>query len=102
MVYNLGMKNGYMTLSRENVRSAVVYGLLVSSLTFAMAVGQDVLDAGSLLHVDWSESLDRGGVAVVGVLVTVVSVIKNLLTNSQGRFLGVVDVIPSKTPDDRG
>jgi len=90
------MTNGYLTLSWPNVKSALVYGALVSGTTFLMAVGQDVLDAGSLLHVDWSESLDRGGVAVVGVLVTAVSVVKNLLTNNQGKFLGVVEVIPDK------
>jgi hypothetical protein len=90
--------NGYLTLTWSNVKSALIYGALVSLLTFAMAIGQDVLDAGSLFLVDWSESLDRGGVAVVGVLFSVVSIIKNLLTNAQGKFLGVVEVIPDKSP----
>ncbi len=88
--------NGYLTLNWPNIKSAIVYGLLMALLTFAVSVGQSILDAETLLHVDWLDVFDRGAVSVTGVMVTIVSIVKNLLTNSQGKFLGVVEVVPDK------
>lgn len=89
--------NGFFTLTWSNIKSAVVYGLLSIVLTFMLVVGQSLLDAGTIYGLDWAAILDKGVISVVGVLVTLVSLIKNMLTNAQGKFLGVVEVIPDKT-----
>lgn len=86
--------NGYLTLSWTNVKSALVYGFLSTFVTFSLVVGSSILAHGSIYGLDWHNIIDKGAIAVIGVLVSLVSILKNLLTNDQGKFLGMVQVIP--------
>lgn len=89
--------NGFLTLTKSNIQSAVIYGILTAAVTFVLNVGNAVIDHGSIYGIDWKTVLDQGAVAVIGVFVTLISLLKNLLTNAQGKFLGLWDVIPDKT-----
>lgn len=89
--------NGLFTLSWSNVKSALVYGGLAVVVTFLMVVGQSILDAGSIYGLDWATIIDKGAIAVIGVFVSLLSILKNLLTTSNGKFLGLLEVIPDKS-----
>ncbi len=89
--------NGFLTLNWENVKSAVVYGVLMVFVTFFLAAAGIVLEHGSIYGVDWANAFDRGVISALGVIVSLVSLLKNLLTNDQGKFLGVIEVVPDKT-----
>lgn len=93
--------NGYLTLTWSNVKSALVYGVLTSLTTFLLVVAQGILDHGSIFDVDWTSLVDQGAIAVLGVFVTIVSILKNLLTNAQGQFLGMFTVIPDKAGEKK-
>ncbi len=88
------MPNGYLTLSWTNIKSALVYGVLSTLVTFLLVVGISILAHGSIYGLDWPNILDKGAMAVIGVLVSLVSLLKNLLTDDKGKFLGLVQVIP--------
>jgi hypothetical protein len=88
--------NGYLTLNWANIKSAFVYGVLTSLATFLLVISQGILEHGSIFNVDWTGLVDKGAIAVLGVFVTIVSILKNLLTDAQGKFLGMVTVIPDK------
>ncbi len=90
--------NGIFTLTWENIKGAVIYGLLTALLTFVLVVGNSVITHGSIYGLDWSNIIDQGVLAVLGILVASVSIIKNLLTDDQGRFLGITKVIPDNVP----
>lgn len=96
-MYNLFM-NGYLTLNWANIKSAFVYGVLTSLTTFSLVVAQGIIDHGSIFSVDWTGLVDKGAIAVLGIFVTVISIFKNLLTDAQGKFLGLFTVIPDKKP----
>lgn len=72
------MDNGILKLSLENVKSAIVYGLL--------AVALFVISKGSVFGLDWHALVD------VGVLGLLTSLVKNLLTTNEGNFVGLVGV----------
>lgn len=96
-VYFGYMLNGLFTLTKANVKSAVVYGILSLGATFLLSFLQGVLDAHSIFGLDWKSIIDSAAIATIPVLITFVSLGKNLLTTSQGNFLGVTEVIPDKT-----
>jgi len=93
--------NGFLTLDWSNVKSAVIYGILTSIVTFLIVIGSGILTHGSIYGINWTVLIDKGAIAVIGVLVTIVSLFKNLLTNNQGKFLGFLDVIPDKDPTEK-
>ena len=85
---------GLFTLDWSNVRSAVVYGVLCLVSIFALSVVQNILNAGTIFGLDWKHILDTSVIATLPLLVSGLSLIKNLLTTSKGKFLGTVDVAP--------
>lgn len=93
--------NGYLTLTWSNIKSALVYGVLTSLTTFLLVVAQGVIDHGSIFGVNWLDLVDKAAIAVLGIFVAVVSILKNLLTNAQGKFLGMFTVIPDKTDEKK-
>lgn len=93
--------NGFFTLTWSNVKSAVIYGVLTAVVTFLLVVFTNIIEAGTIYGLDWAHIIDKGLVAVISVLVVGVSLLKNLLTNSQGKFLGILEVIPDKTKDSK-
>lgn len=97
-MYNKKHMNGFLTLTWSNLKSAFVYGVLTSTVTFVLVVGTLILSHGSIYGIDWANVIDKAAIAVIGILVAFVSVLKNLLTDSQGKFLGAFTVIPDKSP----
>lgn len=88
--------NGLFTLTWSNVKSAVVYGLLTLGVVFLLSLAQSVLNAGSIFGLNWKAIVDNAVVATIPTLIVMISLLKNLLTNSKGNFLGAVEVIPDK------
>jgi len=90
------MKNGLFKLEWANIKSAIVYGLLTALLVFILSVLEGIKDHGSILGVDWKNVIDTGIIATIGLVISIVSIVKNLLTTNQGKFLGITTVIPNK------
>lgn len=88
--------NGLFTINAANVKSALVYGILTLLVSFALAFAQNVLQAGSIFGLDWKAIVDSSVIATIPVLITLVSLGKNFLTDAQGKFLGGAEVIPDK------
>lgn len=82
----------FMTLTKANINSALVYFVLFALLDMALYVKS----VGSVFNVDWRALVDAG---FFGGLAFLISVLKNLLTTQDGKFLGITQVIPS-TPDE--
>ena len=78
---------GMFSLDANNVRSALVYGVLTALMLMAVYV----VGIGDIFKIDYRSLLNIG---VISLLTTFVSLVKNLLTNSKGKFAGVVKVIP--------
>lgn len=93
------MKNGLFSLTWSNIKSAIVYGLLTMGLAFVLSIAESVLKAGSIFGLNWHHIVDSGVMTSLGIFVTSVSVVKNLLTTSKGNFLGLVKVVPSVTDE---
>ena len=74
-------------LNSTNLKSALVYGIL----TALVVVGIEVIAAKNIFALDWKTLVNDGVIAMVGVFV---SLIKNFLTTNEGKFVGVVKVIP--------
>lgn len=91
---NKNMKNGMFKLDWANIKSAVVYGLLTLGVTFLLSVVETILKAGSVFHINWHQVVDGGAMAVLPVFITMISLLKNLLTTNSGKFLGIVKVVP--------
>ena len=73
-------------LSWENIKSALIYGLivmLVAGLTYIVGLGDT-----SLIHLH-----DLINVLVMSGATVLISLLKNLLTTASGKFLGVIKVI---------
>lgn len=96
MGYDIHM-NGLFTLTKANIKSALVYGVLTLAVSFALAFAQNVLNAGSVFGLNWKAIIDSSVIATIPVLIALISLGKNLLTDSQGRFLGAATVIPDKS-----
>ncbi len=93
--------NGLFTLTWSNVKSAVIYGLMTMIVTFIYVTGSSILSHGSIYGLDWADIVNKGAIATLGILVSFTSIIKNLLTDSKGNFLGVLEVIPDKTKTEK-
>lgn len=91
--------NGLFTLTWSNVKSALVYGALVLLASFGLAVAQDVLQAGSIFGLNWMHIVDSAVIATLPIGIAGLSLLKNLLTDAQGKFLGTTKVIPDNAPD---
>lgn len=79
------MQNGIGKLDWVNIKSAVVYGLVLG----IVAVVVYIFKAGSVFALDWRLLVDAFVYGFLG------SIVKNLLTTNSGNFLGVTKVIPS-------
>lgn len=84
---------GLFKLSWANVKSAIVYGLLTFLAAFILSIVQQVLDAGTFLGLNWVHIIDSSAVSTLPLMIVGLSIIKNLLTNSKGEFLGITNVI---------
>ena len=82
--YNNNMENGIFKLNWVNVKSALIYGLIFG----LVAVVGYMLKVGTVFALDWHILVDSFVFGFLG------SVIKNLLTTSEGNFVGLVKVIP--------
>jgi hypothetical protein len=78
------------TLSWDSIKSAIVYGLLWAILAIALYM----IQVGDVFALNIKELVNAG---VFGFLGIFVSLIKNLLTTQDGKFLGVTTVVPDKT-----
>jgi len=83
------MKNGIFKLSLVNVKSALVYGLLWGLL--AMLLNMQM--AGSVFNLNWKDVVDSG---IMAMIAAVISLLKNLFTTDEGKFVGLVDVVEPK------
>lgn len=79
-----------------NIQSALVYGFLSAILGGLFSVLNYIIDAGTIYGLDWKAVLDKGAMASLGIFVTMISIVKNLLTTDKGNFAGVIEVIPNK------
>jgi hypothetical protein len=89
--------NGIFTLSKENVYSALTYGVLAVVVTFIAVVGAAILQHGSIFGLNWVDIFDKGAIAVIGLVMVGISLLKNWLTNNEGQFLNLFKVIPDNT-----
>ena len=81
---NKKMNNGLGKLDWINIKSAIIYGLIIGvGAMFAVAIG-----VGDLWKLDWHVLVNAGVFALLG------SLVKNLLTTNSGNFAGIVKVIP--------
>ncbi len=84
------MKNGLFKLNIANLQSAIIYGLLTAILAMSLYV----ISVGDIFALDFKALANAGA---FGLLNVIVSLVKNLLTNDEGNFLGVVKVAPPTT-----
>ena len=87
---------GLLNLNAANIKSAIVYGVLTLLATFLLAAFQSILQAGSIFGLNWKAIIDSSVIATIPLLITGISIVKNLLTTEKGKFLGVTEVIPDK------
>lgn len=90
------MENGLFKIEGEQVKAAIVYGVVAMVCGAVLAVGNYVLDAGTIFGLDWKMIVDKGALAALGAFVTAVTFIASLLTTKKGNFLGAVKVVPDK------
>lgn len=83
-----------MTLNWTNIKSAFIYGVLSVVFGFIFSASSAVLDHGSFFGLDWKHIFDTSAIYSLGIFVSTISVVKNLLTDDKGLFLGVLKVIP--------
>lgn len=76
-------------LSWTNIKSALIYGLLSGFLAIALYA----INIGDVFNLDWKALVNSG---VFGFLIVIVSLVKNFLTNTDGKFLGIVKVTPAE------
>lgn len=74
------------SLSKENVKSALVYTVL----TAVVSMGMYVVGVGDVFKVDAHTLINSG---VMAFIIGIVSLLKNLLTDKAGNFLGMVKVV---------
>jgi hypothetical protein len=74
-------------ISWINIKSALVYGVLSAILMMALYA----ISIGDVFALDMKALVNAG---VFGFITVLTSLIKNLLTTDEGKFIGVVKVIP--------
>jgi hypothetical protein len=72
-------------LNLVEVQSAIVYGLL----TALVGILGYVIEIGDIFLLDWKNLVN---IAVISFSITMISLIKNFLTDSDGVFAGIVKV----------
>lgn len=77
------------TINWINVKSGLVYGLLWGIL--AMFI--EIQNVGNIFALDWKSLANTGVIAFVAFVIVL---FKNMLTDSNGKFLGLTTVIPDK------
>lgn len=90
------MNNGLFKISKEQIVSAIVYGLVAMIAGGLLAIANSIIDAGTFIGLDWKVVLDKGAMASLGAFVAVVSVIVSLLTTKRGNFLGAAKIAEDK------
>lgn len=90
--------NGIGTLTWANIKSALIYGVLMAVVTFVLVVMNSVITHGSIYGLDWPNVIDQGVLAVLAVLAAGASLLKNLLTDNQGQFLGITKTTDTAPP----
>jgi len=73
---NKDMNNGILKLDVNNVKSAVVYGVVAIALV--------IISQGTIFGLDWKQLAD------VGVVAVLTSLVKNLFTTNDGNFAGII------------
>ena len=76
------MKSKFMTVSWLDVKSALVTGVIMA----LAVVISDILVTGNIFTIDWYALLNTG---VIAFLTAMVSLLKSLLTTSEGKIAGV-------------
>ena len=87
------MQNGILTLTWENVKGALVSGVITGVVLGILAMLGYILQVGDLFGLDWKVLINTGAMAAISGLVAGVSVIKNLLTTNSGNFLGTTKIV---------
>jgi hypothetical protein len=77
-------------LDWTNIKSALVYGVLSALLLMCLYA----IQIGDIFNLNLKDLVNAG---VFGFITVVVSLLKNLLTDNAGKFLGVTTVVPDKT-----
>lgn len=88
--------NGLLKINWTNIKSAIIYGLMTLVTVFFLNIFVTIIDNGTIFGLDWASVIDRGIVAALPTLVFLISIVKNLLTNNQGEFLGITEVVANK------
>lgn len=83
------MSNGIFTLDWVNIKSALVSGLIMAVLAM---IGY-VIGIGDIFKIDVHAIVNIGVLAGLGV---VQSLVKNLLTTNDGKFVGKVEIKPAE------
>lgn len=78
-------------ISLTNIKSALIYALLMA----LVSMGIYVIGVGNIFALDTHVLINSG---VLAFVTGIVSLLKNLLTDSDGKFLGVTQVTP---PEDK-
>lgn len=81
-------------ISWVNIKSALVYGVLTAIVFAILAMAGYVLQIGDIFGIDWKALVNTGVIAFITGIVMGVSIIKNLLTTDDGKFMDTVKVIP--------
>lgn len=76
-------------LSSANLKSALIYALLMG----VVSIGIYIVGVGDIFKIDPHALINSGILAAVTGLI---SLLKNLLTDNAGKFLGMTTVIPDK------
>lgn len=83
------MDSNLGTLSWANIKSALVYVFLTATLSILIYI----IGIGDIFLISTKSLVNIG---VMSLATGFVSVIKSFLTTSEGKFLGVVSVVPEK------
>lgn len=75
------------TLDKSNIVSALVYAILMA----LVSMGIYIIEVGDIFALNSHVLINSG---VLAFVTGIVSLIKNLLTDNAGKFLGVAKVIP--------
>lgn len=90
------MSSNMFKITWSNVKSALVYGFLTLVAVFTLSILQSILDAGTILGLNWIAIIDKSVIATIPSVIIVLSLVKNFLTDKNGKFLGITEVIPDK------
>lgn len=90
---NKNMDNGIGKINWVNVKSGIVYAILLMLAMFLLSIVQSVIDHKSIFGIDWKLVIDHGALEALPTLLFVLVLFKNALTTNSGNFAGVVKVV---------